>query len=663
MPIEWNGKIAVRTWELVPKYFSSTQVLANRLVKDKDKPHGIRKIQSGGNGRELLIDFDTLEKEWRDELGDPRTIKSWMDHFYSEDEKLRMKFAMYRFQNGKGLDEKHVNEYSCNAFTLEAAWKLKDAREAQRQSLRGSLKGVMKTIWVDAMSYKELQRIKYGYSHTLPENERRFWDTMKRYKEEGFECLISKKYNNKNATKVLADEIEVLNGLFGGLRLKPSKSDVMKKYIRFVMGEIEVVRTDGDNAGEVISPEGFHWELSDSTIQKYLGAWQNRIGTHAKRSGNRQKYMNDYKPTHSMERPNWSGSILSVDDRNPPFLLPDGKRVWFYNAIDLHSEVWTCWVHGKSKEGIIIDFYRQLIRNYAEWGLGMPLELECESALNSTLRMGLLQDGALFERVRIEANNATGKKIERYFRELRYGVEKEMEGWQARPFARSEANQAKDEKKVTLTYKQITDQTIKAMQDWNNAPHPKYPDMSRWEVFLKYQNPDTKQINWRTVLKLIGKEGKRKCHTGLIELNEQEFVIGDLGQICLGEDLINKMKIVEGKRLDIRWLDDNHGKVLKAYAYIGDRYVCELIDKPVYNRAYFERTEQDHENYRLMSAYSNTIIAYGNKQKKAVPNLLILEKPKAKPELEETEVEVLEWPKQEEITYTPATKKSLFDRW
>uniref|UniRef100_UPI003B9A0838 hypothetical protein n=1 Tax=Flectobacillus sp. TaxID=50419 RepID=UPI003B9A0838 len=163
--------------------------------------------------------------------------------------------------------------------------------------------------------------------------------------------------------------------------------------------------------------------------------------------------------------------------------------------------------------------------------------------------------------------------------------------------------------------------------------------------------------------KLIGKEGKRKCHTGLIELNEQEFVIGDLGQICLGEDLINKMKIVEGKRLDIRWLDDNKGKVLKAYAYIGDRYVCELIDKPTYNRAYFERTEQDHENYRLMSAYSNTIIAYGNKQKKAVPNLLILEKPKAKPELEETEVEVLEWPKQEEITYTPATKKSLFDRW
>ena len=48
----------------------------------------------------------------------------------------------------------------------------------------------------------------------------------------------------------------------------------------------------------------------------------------------------------------------------------------------------------------------------------------------------------MFQNVRIEANNARGKKIERYFGKLRYEVEKQREGWLARPFALSESNQA-----------------------------------------------------------------------------------------------------------------------------------------------------------------------------------------------------------------------------
>ena len=106
------------------------------------------------------------------------------------------------------------------------------------------------------------------------------------------------------------------------------------------------------------------------------------------------------------------------------------------------SEAITVWVYGTTKEGIIDDFYRQLVRNYTEWGFNLPLELEGEMSLNSRYKDTILSPGNMFKFVRIEANNARGKRIEAYYRPLRYGLEKKREGWIARPFALSEPNQS-----------------------------------------------------------------------------------------------------------------------------------------------------------------------------------------------------------------------------
>ena len=168
--------------------------------------------------------------------------------------------------------------------------------------------------------------------------------------------------------------------------------------------------------------------------------------------------MQAFKPHHSTDKPQFAGSLISIDDRQPPFKTHDGKRVWFYMAIDLASEAFTCWVHGKTKEGIIKEFYRQLVRNYAEWGANLPDGLECESSLNKSFETTFLSEGAMFQNVRIEPNNARGKKIERYFRELRYSYEKQREGWIARPFALSESNQTGSHEVPTLSYQQIIDQ-------------------------------------------------------------------------------------------------------------------------------------------------------------------------------------------------------------
>ena len=95
MPNEYNGRIAVRSIELIPVFFSNYEALKKTLQRYKDKSHGIKRLQSGGNGRELLIDFDSLDIEIRRALGDPRTVTNWMDSFFKMHEVARQYYCSY----------------------------------------------------------------------------------------------------------------------------------------------------------------------------------------------------------------------------------------------------------------------------------------------------------------------------------------------------------------------------------------------------------------------------------------------------------------------------------------------------------------------------------------------------------------------------------------
>ncbi|MGB4776122.1 MAG: hypothetical protein WBP45_13165, partial [Daejeonella sp.] len=300
------------------------------------------------------------------------------------------------------------------------------------------------------------------------------------------------------------------------------------------------------------------------------------------------------------------------------------KRVWFYNAYDIASECFTCWVHGKTKEGIITEFYQQLIRNYADWGFNLPAELECESSLNASFKDTFLREGSMFQHVRIEANNARGKYIERVFGKLRYQYEKDDKGWLARPHSLKESNQAGPQETKELPYSEIVENALRHIEEWNNEPHSVHTHMSRWEVFCEMQNPNLKPTNYQSFLPHIGYKTSTSVNTGIIRLQRHEFLLGDQGKICTGEKLINLMKQTEGHSIDVYWLDDHEGKVSKALVFIGTQYICEAIAKPTYNRAKIEQTPQDLANRELMSAYVATIEAYGRRQKQSIDRVTMI---------------------------------------
>jgi hypothetical protein len=623
MPHFFNNIVVVTHDELVPEHYSY-DALKKALKRCDQRGYGIKRVMLGGNGRQLLVDFDTLPRKVRECFKDPRVAEHPLEPFYNTDSEAVEFYGNYRYSNGLYLIDEVKDRYITNASVLNAAIDLKDARERERLSKMGSLKGVISSICADVTTFNEILYSRYKLRHSLPENERRFAEKFNDYQKEGYPSLINKNLGNRNAAVANDETVQLLNNIFAEPSYKPTYTEVARQYDAFLSGYIQVINT---NTAEEYDPAAFK-KLSKSTIYNYLSSWENRIATHTVRSADRQKNMGKYKPAFSFEQPKYAGSLLSIDDRQPPFKYSGNERVWFYLAEDVASQAVTCWVHGKTKEGLIIDFYRQLVRNYHEWGLNLPAELEAESNQNASFKETFLKEGAMFQYVRIEANNARGKAIESQVnRQLRYQFEKMEAGWQGRPFAQDESNQPSPTRdKIDRTYTQIVDMALGKIEEFNNSPHVREANVSKWEYFLQNQNPDLKPTNYRSFIRHLGYHTETSVNVGNIRLNNEIYLLGIDGEIALGDSLINIMKQVEGKEVDIYWLDANEGTMLCAYVYLRgqDRLICEAVPKPKPQRARAEQSEADRQLHLLYSKYVATVEGYNNRQRKTLDSVIAI---------------------------------------
>jgi len=152
-----------------------------------------------------------------------------------------------------------------------------------------------------------------------------------------------------------------------------------------------------------------------------------------------------------------------------------------------------------------------------------------------------------------------------------------------------------------------------------------HTNKTRWEVFCENQNPNTRPINWRGIIPYIGYKQQSSCRAGIVKLQGGSYLLGDNGEISTGEQLIKLMTLAEGEQMDIYWLNGNDGNMIKAYAYIGDQYICELLPQPVYHRARAEQTEKDLTARELMSSYVATIEGYARRHRREIEKITIIE--------------------------------------
>jgi len=623
MPHFWNNILVVKIDELVPQFYSNEKSISNACGISEKRGYGMRRVRAGGGpGHPALIEFDSLDNSIKVQIGDPRIGKHPLELFFNVDRETTDWYKDYLIDGSiLHMTDETIDKCIANASVLKACIALKEARENERSRQGDSLRGVMKSVYNDAMSFIPVLKTKYKMEARLPEAESRFNEAFKKFSDIKYISLVPKTYGNTNRSKSSDMLFSLLNDMFAGQTEKPSFAKISKQYEAFLDGYVEVIDNE---TGELYSPSGFP-RISRGSVYNYLHEYENLIGNTAKRAGDRQRLIQNTVPYHDLLHPEFAGSIISIDDRQPPFEYAKGRRMWFYNGIDLGSEAFTVWVYGKTKEGIILEFYRQMVRNYHDWGFQLPHELECESSLNSMFRDTFLREGYMFERVRIEANKARAKRIEAYYKPLRYQLEKMHEGWLSRPFALDESNQAGPGDKILIPYDKLADQCLGDIETWNNMPHSVHKDKTRWEVFCEKQHPKLRQTNYKTFLRNLGFHNKIQCRAGILNLNSARFLLGDNGTIYTGSKLIELMKVVEGETVDVYWLDDNQGSVLKALIYMNDKFICEALPKPAYSRGSLEFTEKDAEARETMSKYSTTIEAYMRDRKNTVNRVTVID--------------------------------------
>jgi hypothetical protein len=656
---------------------SSLVLIGERGLRHRIENGYIKRLRMRGPNTPALVKWDTLPRDWQkllvETFGEPQrqVRQSLFERHYSRDSVAIEFYTNYQLQDGKFLPDAVIDEYTLNASVLNTAETIYKKRYELRKSLRGGVADIWTIVTNECNRFRDIQ------GHTLPANAASLRRKLKEYQKESYEALIHGNFCNKSALKVDESVINLLNSMFAYQSDKPTATQISRQYDSFLSGYVKVINSE---TGEVYDPKEFP-KLSPATITNYLAKWSSKVGTHTIRSGNRQIWMSKFRSFHDMKQPEYSGSIISIDDRQPPFEYAKGKRMWFYNGIDLGSEAFTTWVYGQTKEGIIDDFYRQMVRNYIGWGFNLPAELEGEMSLNSKFLNTFLEKGTMFQFTHIEANNARGKRIERYYGNLRYNIEKEREGWLARPFALSESNQAGPKAQPFIPYDQLAEGCLKDIETWNNMEHSKIKGKTRWEVFTEKQNPNILPTNWRAFLPYIGWKTETSCNLGQISLNNKKYLIGENGKLVFSDRLIGLMTQIEGKDLDVYWLDGNDGQIMKALVYLRgtDRCVCEAVAKPSHNKAQIERTPEDIENYTAMSMYVSSVDKFIRTQKNKIDRVTVIDNtPKTlnnkfqisglrKPITERVgPVEIMEDVEEEDDifkTISPSFNKSLKDRF
>lgn len=612
MIIPFANTYAIPALDLVPTFYNCLQAIQSEVHDYKNKPFGIKKVQSGGRGRAMLLDFYSLEPHIQNALGgDPKKVGNPLEHFYNTHADAVKYYTTYEDEHGI-LTLAMQEEYITNASVMIAAHALKHARVKERASKGNhTQKGINATIVKDVTHFNQWLKVNQDVQHTLPDSDKRFLEKFNAFiNEDGtynFKLLISKKRANVNGKIVTDHTLALLNNLFATQRHKPTRTEVARLYDSFLAGYTDVFDVDG----VLFEPKDFK-PLSYNTITNYLGKWEQRLAAEIYRTGDTQRFIGKNIPYFNLEKPKYAGSLISVDDRQPAFVYNTNRdRVWFYLALDVASNAITTYVYGKSKEGIIREFYQKLIADHWQYGWEMPHGIECESNLNSSYKNSFLRPGAVFEHVRIIPNNARTKIIESRNRSLRYDYDKKEEGWIPRPHAKSEANQLGSQPKQIIPYENIVLNSIKHIETWNNTPHDSDPTISRWQYACERRQPKPNAWNWNAILSSeLADIETSSCNTGTVNFRSTQFVLAKNGAIALGDDLINCMRKVESKTFNIHYILGNDKEVIKAHVYIGDAFQCELVKKPKPNRAIAEWTAEDRMKFEQFEKYVKTIEEY-----------------------------------------------------
>lgn len=614
--------------------YGAAQVITKSTYDNLQKRGWLKVARRGGNGRPALVEWDSLRSDVRAKVVelvgcDPHKLikRNHFEEYLESDPEAATYFSEYTYNGDQRLPEKNQREYRVNAEILNAIHVLVKSRTARARALGGSAT----KIWED-MANLLRQLDKNTFPHSLPINHRSLKRKYKSYAKNGYHALIHGNFGNANSRKVDYQLENLLLSLYC-LPTKPYATEVHNLYYQFIGDALDVVDI---KTGELFDPRDFYdakgqpLVVSESTVWNYLNEPKNRVMVDKFRAGSLE-FNNTHRPHHNRHKPQYSLSKVSMDDRDLPRKMSDGKRVKSYLAYDVTSGVVIGAAYSKRKDShLFIDCMRNMFRFLRNNETGIPLEVEVEHHLVSGFKDGLMKAGHVFPFIRWgNPGNAQEKHAEHFHKRKKYGYEKKYQEGIGRFYAKLEANRTHQDKisdeentnykEAFYSFEQLVADDKEIIELYNNDLHrdqEKYPGMTRMEVFLEELNPQLARYDESLLAQYIG---DRTSTT----IRRSQYVHVQNAKYQLPSARKLERLAPNNYQVEAYYIPAKDGSIPKVYLYQNDSYICECKKLETYNTARGEWSEDDIRVYQEHSKYVGDFDGMVKTRKKDLPRVRV----------------------------------------
>ncbi|RYF25168.1 MAG: hypothetical protein EOO42_04370 [Flavobacteriales bacterium] len=235
MPTYYNNILCISYGELVNKTAAPNVVGDDALMSHYDYTNLTKEqkvtIRRGCNNTPALYQFDKLPAKVRnaaskkyeiDKVAKQEPLKQLLVNDYT----AYAFFSKYVKSNGENLKANTIREYTATATALNAIIKLMNDSKAWRKALGGTPSSAGALSNLSAI----LKTLQPTYGWKLPASDRGLRGKIAKYKQLGYEGLISGKEGNDNASKITEDAQEAALRRIMALGRNLDDVQVMKLY-------------------------------------------------------------------------------------------------------------------------------------------------------------------------------------------------------------------------------------------------------------------------------------------------------------------------------------------------------------------------------------------------------------------------------------------------
>jgi hypothetical protein len=495
----------------------------------------LEKLTTGGNGRKALIKFETMRQDIKKKIielvGDPteRAKHITFADYIKTDTAAVDFYNNYTLDNGEGLPEKNIREYTANAEILNAIDIVYNSTMAKRKALGSKVKAFDKIAEV----IQELP--KHQWPHSLPANVRRLKDKLKQYKEGGYESLIHKGFCHKNAEKINDDaKFWVLARWSDRINRVVNYAQMLREYNQ--MAEVK----------------GWKQLKSEQSLQNFLQDPKIEVLWYGHRFGeldSKEKFSYQHSTILASKR----DTLWYSDGTKLNYYYQDenGKMqtCQVYEVFDTYSEVFLGYHISKSE-----DFEAQ----YHAYKMALqtsghkPYEIKFDNQGGHKK----LENNSFLGRIsrictKTQPYNGKSKTIENAFGRFQQQFLKRDWFFTGQNITSKRKESKANMEFILANVKNLpTLDEVKAIyaerrKEWNSAPHPK-TGISRLEMYLNSVNPATPEVSYWEMIDLfwIAREKPVTCTAYGISFKHKG---AEYQYMVYGED----------RKPDLRWLRDN----------------------------------------------------------------------------------------------------------